>query len=126
MLAGKYSFIIQEGATFNLQINWKDSNGTPINLEQYQARMQVRPNVDSDIVLLQLSTEVSEDGSGILLNGVTGDIPFSSGSIGIYIAAATTETLKFSEGVYDIEMIQNDTVTRLIEGKVRISKNVTR
>jgi hypothetical protein len=126
MLAGKYSFIIQEGATFNLQINWTDSEGTPIDLENYHARMQIRPNVDSDVILLELSSSLSEDGSGILLNGINGDIAYSSGSIGIHIAANTTETLKFSEASYDLEMVQDEVVIRLLEGRVKLSKNVTR
>jgi hypothetical protein len=126
MLAGKYSFIIQEGATFDLQIKWTDSNNTPIDLENYHARMQIRPNVDSDIIILELSSSLSADGSGILLNGINGDMPYSSGSIGIHIAASTTETLKFTEATYDLEMVQEAVVVRLLEGKTRISKNVTR
>jgi hypothetical protein len=126
MLAGKYSFIIQEGATFNLQINWTGDDGNPIDLENYHARMQIRPTVDSNDVILELSSSLSADGSGILLNGIRGDMPYNSGSIGIHIAANTTETLKFSEASYDLEMVTDDVVIRLLEGKVRLSKNVTR
>ena len=45
MAAGKYSFIIEQGATTNFQINWNDETGSAVDLSGYQARMQIRPGV---------------------------------------------------------------------------------
>lgn len=126
MAAGRYSFIIEEGATLNFEINWKDEDGNPINLTDYHSRMQIRPAVESSTVLLSLSSSLAEDGTGILLSGSNGTTPLQSGSIGVYIAAATTEGLDFNEAYYDLEMVKDDYVVRLLEGKVKLSKNVTR
>lgn len=42
MPAGKHNFICEMGATFSRTVTWTDADGTPINLTDYTARMQVR------------------------------------------------------------------------------------
>lgn len=127
MAAGKYSFVIEQGATTKFQIDWTDENENPIDLTGYQARMQIRPAVESNIVFLNLSSSLSDScGTGLNLSGSNGITPLQSGSIGIYISAASSSLLNFGEAYYDIEMVKGCEVTRLLEGKVKLSKNVTR
>ena len=126
MAAGRYSFTLEEGATLNLQINWSDGDGNPVDLTDYHSRMQIRPSVESSTVLLSLSSSLSEDGTGINLSGSNGTTPLSSGSIAIQISAAASEGLDFTDAYYDLEMVKNDFVVRLLEGRVKLSKNVTR
>ena len=126
MAAGRYSFTIEQGATTNLQINWTDSSGSAIDLTGYHSRMQIRPGVESDVVFLSLSSSLESDGTGINLSGSNGETPLQSGSLAIYISADSTENLNFNEAYYDLEMVNGSEVTRLLEGKVKLSKNVTR
>ena len=126
MAAGRYSFVIEQGATTNLQINWTDSSGSTIDLTGYHSRMQIRPGVESDVVFLSLSSSLESDGTGINLSGSNGETPLQSGSLAIYISADSTEDLNFNEAYYDLEMVNGSEVTRLLEGKVKLSKNVTR
>jgi len=107
MAAGKYSFIIEQGATTNFQINWTDSNGNPVDLSGYHARMQVRPGIDASEVLLNLSSSLSDScGTGIHLSGSNDVTPLQSGSIGIYISAASSSLLTFNEAYYDLELVK--------------------
>jgi hypothetical protein len=127
MAAGKYSFIIEQGATTNFQINWTDDAGAPIDLTGYQARMQVRPAIESSDIILSLSSSLSDTcGTGIHLSGSNDITPLQSGSIGIYISAQSSSLLNFNEAFYDLELIKGCEVLRLVEGKVKLSKNVTR
>jgi hypothetical protein len=127
MAAGRYSFVIEQGATTNFQIDWTDSNGNPVDLTGYQAKMQVRPVIESDVVYLSLSSSLSDScGTGINLSGSNGITPLQSGSVGIYVSAYSSSILDFGEAFYDLEMIKGCEVTRLLEGKVKLSKNVTR
>jgi hypothetical protein len=127
MAAGKYSFIIEQGATTNFQINWTDDAGAPIDLTGYQARMQVRPAVESTDIIIALSSSLSDScGTGIHLSGSNDITPLQSGSIGIYISAQSSSLLNFNEAFYDLELIKGCEVLRLVEGKVKLSKNVTR
>jgi hypothetical protein len=125
MAAGKYSFIIEQGATTNFQINWTDESGSAIDLTGYQGRMQIRTSYESS-PLLSLSSSLKADGTGINLSGSNGTTPLASGSIAVYISAASSSLLEFGEALYDLEMVKANEVTRLLEGKVKLSKNVTK
>ena len=57
--------------------------------------------------------------------------PPTSGSLGIYIASCTSSMLNFGEAVYDLEIFSPinsscPVVTRILQGPVRLSKEVTR
>ena len=126
MAAGKHSFIIEQGATTNLNIQWADASGSAVDLTGYQARMQIRPGIEASDVYISLSSSLQPDGTGLNLNGSDGVTSLTSGSIGIYISAYSSSLLNFNEAFYDLEMVNGREVTRLLEGKVRLSKNVTR
>jgi len=126
MAAGKYSFVIEQGATTNLNIQWTDASGSAIDLTGYQARMQIRPGIESSEVYISLSSSLQPDGTGLNLAGSCDCNPPESGSVGIYISAYSSSLLNFNEAYYDLEMVNGIEVTRLLEGKIKLSKNVTR
>jgi len=131
MAAGKYNFVIEQGTTFVLDLQYKDSNGVPVDLTDFYGRMQIRPTKTSDTVYLTLSSSLNSDGTGLNFSGSSGDTPPSSGSIGIYIASCTSSLLTFDgEAYYDLEIYSGSAdcpyTVRLIEGQVQISKEVTR
>jgi hypothetical protein len=127
MAAAKYSFVIEQGATLEFQLDWTDDTGNPIDLTGMHARMQVRPAVESSQIFLNLSSSLSDScGTGLNLSGSSGTNPLSSGSIGVYVSAASSSLLNFNEAYYDLEVVSGCEVYRLLEGKVRLSKNVTR
>jgi hypothetical protein len=129
MSAGRYSFTIEQGTTFQLELIYKDSNQTPVNLSGYSGRMQIRPTVDSNTVYLTLSSSLNADGTGLNFSGSSGTNPPSSGSIGIYIASCTSSLLNFTNAYYDLEIYSGSNcpyTVRLIEGQVQLSKEVTR
>ncbi|NDD53289.1 hypothetical protein EBZ39_05355 [bacterium] len=114
MVAGLYDITIEQGATFQMSLTWKDSTGTPVNLTGYSARMQVRENYEADNTLVSLVSPTD-----ITLGGALG-------TIAITIAASTTQLLQLDEAVYDLELVTGSTVTRLLQGKATISREVTR
>ena len=115
MAAITYDLFIEQGAAFTKQFIWKDSTGTPVNLTTYSARMQIRPSVSSDTILVELTTANGR----IALGGAAGTITLNLG-------ATVTDALTRG-GVYDLELYQTaDAVTRFAEGSVEVSKEVTR
>ena len=114
MPAAIYDFEIEQGTDYDKPLVWKDGTGSPVNLVGYTARMQLRPSISSDTVLLDLTTE----NGGITLGGVLGTIT-------LHFTAAQTAALT-EGGVYDLEMIVGGNVTRLIQGAISLSKEVTR
>ena len=126
MAAGNYTFIIEQGATTDFQVDWTDSNGSKVDLTNYTARMQIRSNYGSSGTLYAtLSSTLNSDGTGLNLSGSNSDYPPTSGSIGIFISAATSSNFDFSEALYDLEMVSGSYVTRLLQGKIKLSREVT-
>ena len=128
MSAGRYSFTIEQGATLDFELAYKDSDNNPVDLTGYQGRMQLRPSAGSDIRYITLSSSLAADGTGHNFNGSDGLNPPTSGTIGIFISANSSSQLDFNEAVYDLELATGSEfpiVTRLLEGQVRLSKNVT-
>lgn len=129
MSAGKYSFVIEQGSTLDFGINYKDNDGNPVDLTDYNGRMQIRPTVASSEVYLRLTSNRNDDGTGLNFSGSNNDQPPTSGSIGIYLSAVSSSLLDFNEAYYDLEIYSGSNpeyVTRLLEGKVKLSKEVTR
>lgn len=126
MAAGKYSFVIEQGSTFQRELIYQDSLGSPIDLTDYSAKMQIRPAPGSSTLYLTLSSSLTSDGTGLNLLGLYGTNPLTSGSIGIIISAASSSVLTFDEAAYDLELYSGSYVNRIIEGKVKLSKEVTK
>ena len=126
MAAGKYTFYIEQGATTDFELVWKDSNSDPIDLSSYNGRMQIRTDYGGDLIC-SLSSSLDTDGTGLNFSGSNGTMPIDSGSIGIVMSATSSSAFTFNEAVYDLELENTNTgyVTRLIEGKVKLSKEVT-
>lgn len=118
MPAAKINLVIEQGATYRKQFTWKGPapDKTPHNLTDYVARMHVRKNISASAILLEL-TDVN---GGILLGG-------SAGTIVLYVEATATKDLDWGRAVYDLELEDiSGEVTRLMEGEVTVSEQVTR
>lgn len=120
-MTATYHIKIEQGATYlSPLMTWKTQSGNPIDLTGWKARMQVRQSISAPTVLLNLTTE----NGGIEL----GD---ALGTVRLKLSAEQTSALVWSEGVYDLELINPDSINgdfvkRFLSGKVNISKGVTR
>ena len=116
IIPGDYDITIYQGATFNPVFIWKAENGDPVDLTNYSARMMARPSAESQRVFFELSS----DDSTITLGGI-------DGAIAPIMSAEETANITDTSGVYDLELTAQDgTVTRLLHGRVLISREVTR
>jgi hypothetical protein len=115
MAAGTLDLSIEQGATYNLVLTWQ-INGTAVNLTNYTARLQARVDVEDTEVILSLTTA----NGGITLGGVLGTISLDQ-------TATQTALLPAGTYVYDLELIAGGgTVTRLVQGELIVSPEVTR
>ena len=128
MAAGKYSFTIEQGSTVNFEIQYKDSTGTPVNLTGFNGKMMIRSNYadNTPTTYATLSSSLASDGTGLNFSGSNGTTPLTSGSIGIIISAASSSAFTFDTARYDLEIYSGNTATRLLEGMIKIDKEVTR
>ena len=129
MAAGKYSFSIEQGSTVKFDVAYKDSSNNPIDLTGYQGRMQIKNTAGGSVTHLTLSSSLGPCGSGLNFSGSSGLLPTTSGTIGVIISSATSSLLNFDQAVYDLEIASGSgdcaVVTRLIEGNIKLIKEVT-
>jgi hypothetical protein len=123
MAAGIYNFTIEQGTTFQRVFKYKDSNGNPIDLSEIEAlRMQIRENIED--------TDPVTGGEFDLDNGFTRSIPTGesiANQFTLLIPSAITAGFNFTNAFYDIELVDGSSVTtRLLQGKIKLSKEVTR
>ena len=113
MDAGQYNIVCKQGSTFSLPFTI-DEDGTLWNVLGWSARMQVRPFVESDTVLLSLT-----NGNGITLA--------AGGSVTISITAAQLSAMPPGTHVYDLELIDlSNSPESILEGKFILRPETTR
>ena len=115
MAAGKYSLTIEQGATWELTITWNDDAGAPIDVTGYSAVATVKDTFGGT-TLVSASTA-----AGTITNGG------AAGTFAIVVPHATTAALEApNRGVWDFEVTSpSGTRTRLLEGKAKITPEVT-
>lgn len=114
----KLKFTIYQGATFRKRLTWKGPlpAQTPIDLTGCTARMQVRPELKSATVLVELNTT----NGGITLGGV-------AGTVDLYLSDEATAAFTWLSGAWDLEIeFPGGEVIRLAQGSVSVSPEVTR
>lgn len=123
MAAALKNILIEQGATYLWELTLlagKGLSAPAMDLSGMGLRMQIRPEVGSETVLLSLAS----DATGITI------LPQSGATLGklrIEIAAVQTAALAFESAVYDLELLQADgRVIRLYKGSVALDLEVTR
>ena len=88
----------------------------PVDLTGYTGRMQLRSDIDSSVVIHELTTANS---------GVVFDATFKT--INLNIPAITTSGFDFTTAVYDLELISSGgQVTQFCGGSITLVREVTR
>lgn len=124
-VAKRVDLVVEQGATFDATITWKDPNtGNPYDLTGYKARMAIKLDISdtSPVTNGSLSTENSTSQPYIVLGG-------TNGTIRMVIPSTITSGYSFDVAVYDLEVYKDtvtpEDVTRVIYGYITLSKEVT-
>lgn len=108
-MATKVNLVVDQGATFTTSITFADEGGNGINFSTYTGTAQMRKHYTSSN-----STAFSVSMS-------------SNGLITLALSANQTGSLVAGRYVYDLEVVDtSNVVSRLIEGIVTVTPQVTR
>ncbi|GAA3537114.1 hypothetical protein GCM10022419_016160 [Nonomuraea rosea] len=111
-MAATYRFNIDQGTTVKRTLRWT-RDGQPVDLTGATARMEIRTAVGGTL-LHRLDT----DNGGLTLA--------ADGTILIRIAPEVSSAWTVTSGVYDLEVVDaSGQITRLIQGQVSVSPEVT-
>tara|TARA_R110000803_G_scaffold151947_1_gene217026 strand:+ start:459 stop:791 length:333 start_codon:yes stop_codon:yes gene_type:complete len=100
---------IDQGTDFTSAVDVTDADGDAVNLGGYTAAGQIRKTYSSSTAV-NFTATVSNAASGIIT---------------IALSAAQTGAMKAGRYVYDVEIDQSGTKTRVLEGQVEITPGVT-
>lgn len=111
----KCDLILNKGCTFSYEFILLDENDAVVDITGKTAKLTIKQShADQDPVYQCTTTN-----GGITINGPQGKVTAT-------IPAATTETFtKLKKGVYDVVLINGSVLTRLAEGNLIVSANVT-
>jgi len=117
--AGVYNFTIEQGTTVAIDFAYQTAAGVAIPLVNYTARMQARETVSSPVALIDATTENGQ----LTING-------AGGIVSLTLSSTVTAALDFRTAVYDVEIQapvgSGSAVTRLVQGTITLSREVTR
>jgi len=88
---------------------------TPVDLANYTARLQIRPQTASATTILSLTTE----NGGIIVDNALKTIT-------VLMTATQTASLNFTSAVYSLELVKNTEVSTFSVGNVSLVAEVTR
>ena len=113
-----YNTVIDQGADWFFTITYENPNGTPINLTGFTAASQLRSLPNSPSAVITLTTQ----NGGITITPLTGVVA---------LHATASQTMAIDEGnyYYDVEIYSStnpSVVTRLVQGQITVSAEVTR
>lgn len=110
-IVGRLNVTIDQGATFERTIVYKDSAGAVIDITGYTVRGQLRRDFDS---------EAKVDFTLSVSNAAVGEISWS-------LTDAQTSAMEAGKWVYDIEVVTTASkVIRLLYGRATVTSEVTR
>ena len=112
-MAANYNFTIPQFSTFSTTLTIKDGLGVVRDLTGYIAKMQCRFKHTGGSLIFTLSMD-----DGLTIDPITHVITMT-------ISSERTGMLR-DNTFYDIVLIYNDTVERILEGQLIISEGVTR
>lgn len=109
-MATKVNIVIDQGTDFSTSISLTDSSGAQLDVSGLTAASQIRKSYTSSNATA-FTTELSN----------------TAGTLTLSLNNATTSTLSSGRYVYDVELTdQSSVVTRILEGIVTVTPEVTR
>lgn len=123
MSAGRYDWLFEPGTTVERTLAWRDAANILVNTTGYGARMQIRQTADAVTALVDASTANGMMTVGRVNLGTANEYNVRW-SIPPNVSGAVAD---FGKAVYDLEITdQTGRITRLLQGYVRYSPEVTR
>lgn len=109
-MAIKANILVDQGTTFSTTITVTDDEGTPLTLTNYSGAAQMRKHYTSS----------NATSFSVSVNNSTGEISLA-------LTANQTSNLVAGRYVYDVELTDaNNVVSRIVEGIVTVTPQVTR
>lgn len=109
-MASRANLVVDQGATYNTTLTLTDENGEPLDLTSVTAASQIRKSYSSSLAA-EFTTSVN----------------VAAGEVTLSLTANQTGNLVAGRYVYDVELTDaSNNITRIVEGVVTVTPQVTR
>lgn len=119
MAAGVLDLYIEQGATFTRTITLESAPATPIDLTGYTARGKIKTGATATTSVADFVCTISAPLTGVIIVSLTSTI-----TAGIPTTGDKYSSL--AKYYYDIEIESGGVVTRILNGQVTVSPEVTK
>ena len=114
-MAVQKNFEVDQNTTFTFVVEYKDSNGSAINLTGYSAKLQVRDTKGG----AKLAVSLTSPSGGITIDAALGKLT-------VKMTPTQTSKLFYPKSEYDLMLTDsNFNKTKLLEGFITLSRSVT-
>jgi len=103
------NLVLEQGATFNANIQYLNSNKVPIPLVGYNVRSKMRTSYNAANAAAFVA---------VITNAATGNITLS-------LTASETAALEYGRYVYDVEAYSGQVLVRVVEGTIDVTPGVS-
>jgi hypothetical protein len=114
-MASVYNFTIDQGSDFSLNATYQDANGTAISLTGKTLAAKARRAKEEEVAF-SFSFTIADQTS-------------NTGEFAMTLASAVSSALDISQNnkfLYDVELTDSGVVTRLFQGVITMSREITR
>lgn len=103
---------LDQGTTFNVDIDLTEANSSPINISGYTFSSSIRKSYYSSRVTANLVVTITNA---------------ANGNLALSLAAANTSNIKAGRYLFDVKQIDTSNVTsRVVEGIITVNPQVTK
>ena len=115
MAAGNYDIIVDQGSDYTLSVTVKDDSTTVSDLTGYSARAHIRPAKASDTLTASFTCTVDTSSP-------------ATGIVEMTLPNSVSKNIAAGSYFYDLEIFtaSDAIVKRIIQGKVKVTQEVTR
>jgi hypothetical protein len=119
MAAGVKDIIIEQGATFIMNVTFTTNGTIPVDITGYAGRGYLKSKASSTTNLAEFDVDITDPTEGVIAITMDADTTRALPTKGASYAELTN-------AVYDIELYQGEEVIRLLNGIAQISPEVTK
>lgn len=125
MSAGKYDFSIEQGTSFNMTVIYKDSNGNPVDITGWCARLIWKTSSNNVEIFSTENMDYSQ---------YKFEIIGTEGKLDLKFPASKTNSFNFTNAKYDLELQSDDDyytdggkyTVRILYGSISIIKRYSK
>jgi hypothetical protein len=112
MTAATHNITIEQGTDWALSMALKDGAGDPLDLTDATLRSMIRTPTAAGMKLIDITASVEGDAE--------------DGLCSLVLTNEETSSIPAGDHVYDVELVRGDNVVRIMQGRARVSAEVTR